>query len=132
MRSLDKHLEQCERLEENPGGDLSKEYGINYRSPLAQLKYFDICSGALVTDVMHDLLEGMLQDETKNMLRHLNSMKVLKAKELTNIMESFEFGYMEIANRPTPISRKTLKSKDNSLKQNGKLFIKLNLYKYEH
>ena len=49
-------------------------------------------------------------------------MKVLKAKELTSIMESFEVGYMGIANRPTHISRKTLKSKNNSLKQNGKPF----------
>ena len=34
-------------------------------------------------------------------------------------MESFEFGFMEVKNRPTPIDRKILRSKDNLLKQNG-------------
>ena len=29
---------------------------------------------------------------------------------------------METANRPTPINSKTLRQKDNSLKQNGKIF----------
>lgn len=34
---------------------------------------------------------------------------------LTQLMETFEFGYMEVANRPTPIQRKMLNSGDFSL-----------------
>ena len=39
---------------------LSKEFGINRRSVLDSLNYFSVCSGALVPDVMHDVLEGTL------------------------------------------------------------------------
>ena len=84
------------------------------------LKYFDPCSGGLVPDVMHDVLEGVLQREVKLVLRHcVDSMKYFRLTQLTGIMERFEFGYMEVTNRPTPILRKTLHSTDYSLQQNG-------------
>ena len=119
LRSQDVHTQQCDDLEEKSG--LSVEYGINSRSPLLQLQHFNMCCGSLVTDVLHDLLEGMLPYEAKNLLQHFNSVKIVKAKVLYEIMDSFEFGYMEVTNRPTPITRMTLKSNDNSLKQNGEL-----------
>ena len=97
--------------------DYSKEYGINYRTSLMDLKYFDPCSGGLVPDVMHDVLEGVLQREVKLILQHcVNSMKYFRLTQLNGIME---FGYMEVTNRPTPIQRKTLHSTDYSLQQNG-------------
>ena len=34
------------------------EFGINQRSILDELLYFKVCSGALVQDVVHDVLEG--------------------------------------------------------------------------
>ncbi len=121
LRSRDVHIEQCDRLEEEDySAEFSKEYGINQRSPLLELKYFDMCNGALITDIMHDLLEGVLPYEVKNLLRHLVANDHINGSQLNGIMESFEFGFMEISNRPTPISKATLKTKDNSLKQNGK------------
>ena len=55
------HLCHCARLEDDPVNyeENSKEFGVNYRSKLLELKY--ICGGGLVADVMHDLLEGTLQ-----------------------------------------------------------------------
>ena len=95
---------------------LSVVYGINLRSPLLDLQYFDMCSGALVTDVMHDLLEGVLQYETKLVLQYYASdAKIISAGVICEIMESFEFGFMEVTNRPTPIDRKILRSKDDLL-----------------
>jgi hypothetical protein len=41
-----------------------------FRSALMELRYFDICSGALVPDVLHDVLEGGLQYEAKLLLQH--------------------------------------------------------------
>ncbi len=99
---------------------LSVEHGINLRSPLLDLQYFDLCSGALVADVMHDILEGVLQYETKLLLvYYVYDAKVFSSTVLCEIMESYEFGYMEVKNRPTPVESKTLRSKDNLLKQNG-------------
>lgn len=55
-------------------GELSKRYGINRNSILNDLKYFHVCSGALIPDIMHDMLEGVLRHEVKLMLEvHLNN-----------------------------------------------------------
>lgn len=48
----------------------STEYGINRRSDLLRLDHFDLCSGALLPDVMHDILEGTLQYELKLLLKY--------------------------------------------------------------
>lgn len=62
LRTSDEHRKQCKKIESASTAEerkeLSKEYGINHKSILDELQYFDICSGALVQDVMHDLLEG--------------------------------------------------------------------------
>ena len=34
------------------------EFGINQRSILDELQHFKVCSGALVQDVMHDVLHS--------------------------------------------------------------------------
>ena len=59
---------------------------MNSRSILLQLKHFDMCSGTLIPDVMHDLLEGALQHIIKLLLcylidekKYLISTKRLKA-----------------------------------------------------
>ena len=59
MRTLDEHVRHCDIIE-NGDGDAdtkSKEFGVNSRSMLLELKHFDMCSGALIPDVMHDLLD---------------------------------------------------------------------------
>ena len=38
---------------------------INRRSIFLELKYFDICGGGLIPDIMHDVLEGALVCEVK-------------------------------------------------------------------
>lgn len=63
LRTSEDHLVKCDQLDgavtQKQFSDLSKEHGINHRSILNELQYFDVCSGALVPDVMHDVLEGM-------------------------------------------------------------------------
>ena len=49
------------------GSEASKLYGINRDSILNKLAYFHVCSGALLPDVMHDVLEGTLQYEIKSL-----------------------------------------------------------------
>lgn len=80
LRSVEEHDRHCSRIEENE--DLyhhySLVYGINRRSSLDELMYFKVASGALIPDIMHDLLEGVLPLETKLMLKHFVSQKVIK------------------------------------------------------
>lgn len=68
LRTLDEHEEKCALLAAGDE-DVSKEYGINWRSILLDL-YFNLWSGALLPDVMRDILEGALHYETKLVLQH--------------------------------------------------------------
>lgn len=44
-------------------------FGVNRKSVLQDLDYFDVASGALIPDIMHDILEGALPLEMKLMLK---------------------------------------------------------------
>lgn len=102
---------------------ISKKYGINSQSALMDLKYFNLCSGSLVSDVMHDVLEGVLQYEMKLLVKYCIAQKYFTASFLSSLMEVFELGFMESSNRPTVINTKILLKKDNSLTQNGKIIM---------
>ena len=62
LRTYADHLAKCLELEAattmHDYQALSKEFGINRRSALSDLKFFNVCSGGMVQDVMHDVLEG--------------------------------------------------------------------------
>lgn len=116
LRSLDKHIENCDDVESDP--KYSIEHGINFRSSLLELKYFNVCSG-LLPDVMHDILEGVVQYELKLFIHHCIDCRYFRPSTPEPIMAGFELGYMEQTSRPTPISPKTIRAKDNTLRQNG-------------
>ena len=79
-----------------------------------------MCSGALIPDIMHDLLEGSIQHTIMLMIGYLTKdKKFFSLKYLNQKIEGMELGYME-DNRPSPISKK-----DKTLKQNGMLKLKL-------
>lgn len=85
------------------------------------LKYFNLGNGALIPDVMHDILEGVLQYGMKLLLCHcVFTEKYFTAEQLHHLTEVFEHGFMEISNRPTPITKDVLQKNDNSLRQNGR------------
>ena len=69
LRDIVTHMEHLEAIEDDPSQ--SREFGVNHKSLLMEIEYFDICSGVLLCDVMHDLFEGVLQYETKLMLIQL-------------------------------------------------------------
>lgn len=120
LRNLAGYLHQCRTLDGDNPARSSVEFGINRKSILTRLQYFDVCSGALVPDVMHDVLEGVLQYEAKLLLQHCVFVeRYFTVDTLQHLIESFELGFMETANRPTPITGKILRRADNSLRQNG-------------
>ena len=129
---------------EDDDGSLSMEYGINLQSCLLDLKYFDVCGGGLLPDIMHDVLEGALQYELKLLLQYcikdkrffqvlidivmnvsvfnfshvFTATEFLQLSALNEMIENNELGHME-SDRPAPITAKTLSSKDKCLKQKG-------------
>ena len=88
LRTIDDHLQHCDELETNV--EASTEYGVNRKSVLTQLQFFNLCSGALIPDIMHDVLEGVLQYEAKLVLAHIISH--CRHIHLNNMIESIELG----------------------------------------
>ena len=85
-------------------------------------RYFHVCNGGLIPDVMHDLLEGALQYEMKLMLKKMIQVEnYFTLDQFNSRLISTELGYMEVKDKPTPITTTTLTSKGYSLKQAGNL-----------
>ena len=79
-----------------------------------------MCSGALIPDIMHDVLEGALQYEIKLMLRFMiRNEEHFTLGQFNSRLESVELGYMETKDQATLITNQTLNSTSNSLKQSG-------------
>lgn len=122
LRTLEDHRHQCVVPEEDISNftENSKEYGVNFHSILMELTYFDVCSGALLPDVTHDLVEGVLQYEGNLLLQHcITDCQYFTVAYLNSVIENIELGYMEADDRPIPITSQVLHS-DRSLEQIGR------------
>ena len=114
LRTPEMYDDHCSLVEGDSRGTHSREYGINRCSILNQLRYFSVVSGALVPDVMHDLLEGVLQYEVKLLLtQFISEDHYFTLGQLNHRIESLELGYSEARDRPTQITSTTLSSNDN-------------------
>ena len=79
---------------------------MNHRSILLDLLH--MCSGALLPDVMHDILEGALQYETKLLLQYcIREKHYFSVSDLNEAIEGMELGYME-SDQPAPITSQTI------------------------
>ena len=103
------------------GEHFSKAYGINRRSVLNDSRYYHVVGG-LPPDIMHDILEGVLQYEVKEMLKsYIKEEHYFTLEELNGHISRYDFGYYNDKNRPSPITQQKFSSNNNSLKQHGKL-----------
>ena len=118
LRDIVTHMEHLEAIEDDPSQ--SREFGVNHKSLLIEIEYFDICSGVLLCDAMHDLFKGVLQYETKLMLIQLIEKHYFKLKNLNNHIESLELPYGTESDKPAFIDRKTLYSQGSHLNQKGR------------
>ncbi len=120
LRDKASHQQQCSVLEGPSGKEASKQYGINRDSILNELSHFHVCSGALVPDVMHDILEGALQHEMKLMLRGIVYEEEYFTLDMLNTrLDNLELGYMETGDRPSLLDEARFHSSSTSLKQEG-------------
>ena len=69
-------------------------------------------------DIMHDILEGTLQYELKELLNYLSKNGV-SVEYLNRRISLFPYGYSDISNRPSEILSNHLSSSDHKLRQNG-------------
>ena len=91
--------------------------------PLNQSRYYHVVGG-MPGDCMHDVLEGVLQYEVKELLLQLIKVKRLfTLEELNRRCACFDFGYYNDTNKPSPIGKNKLNSADHSLRLHGKQHI---------
>lgn len=120
LRTKETHEAHCASLDGPLYEHFAVTYGIVRDSCLNQSKYFHITKG-LVPDIMHDVLEGSLPYEVKEMLNYYIRQKIITHSELSTAMESFPYLSTDAQNKPVPITTTTLSSSDHSLKQTGKI-----------
>ena len=119
-RTRETHADQCSSLDGPLHDHYATTFGLNRDSVLNTSRYFHVTEG-LVPDVMHDVLEGALPLEVKELIRYLISKKTVSLSELNEALESFPYAGLDACNKPTPIALSTLSSRDHLLKQTGKL-----------
>lgn len=118
-RTRETHAHHCRDLNGPLHHHLSKTYGLQRNSLLNTSKFFHVTDG-LSPDIMHDVLEGCLQYEIKELLKYLILEKRLFTLDyINNRIEHFPYFYVDSTNKPVPISMSSLTSSDHSLKQNG-------------
>ena len=98
---------------------ISTTYGVVFESILNTSKYFHVTDG-LVMDIMHDVLEGILQYEVKELITYLVSEKICSLDYINRRISLLPYGYSDMGNKPSEISRDHLTSSDHKLHQNGK------------
>ena len=60
-------------------------------------------------DAMHDVLEGVLQYEAKELLKYcINEQRYVTLAQLNHSIVSFDFGYYNDTNKPSPESGKNI------------------------
>ncbi len=73
---------------------------------------------------MHDILEGCLQYEIKELIKYLVlDQKLISLSLLNDKINGFAYRYVEYPNKPSPIMSSSLTSSDHSLKQTGLLLF---------
>ena len=118
-RTRETHAAQCASLGGVLHDHFATTFGLHRDSILNTSRYFHVTEG-LVPDVMHDVLEGILPLETKELLQHFIHQGVISTSELNEAIESFTYGRLDSCNKPSPIAATTLSSSDHALKQTGK------------
>ena len=90
---------------------------------MAEVEGFDICQ-CFPQDIIHVLLEGVIPYETKLLLRVLiDEKRLFTINDFSQRLASFDYGYMESKNKPSPLTRESVNGCDAKLKQSGKCAI---------
>lgn len=71
---------------------------------------------------MHDVLEGCLPYEVKELLKYLIREKFITLTVLSEIIQCFSYLGADAQNKPAPIASTTISSSDHALKQTGECF----------
>ena len=119
-RTKETHTLHCQNLGGPLHDHVATTYGLYHDSILNTSRFYHVTEG-LPPDIMHDILEGSLQYEVKELLKYLMKEKGLTVDTLNTRIELFPYVHPDKDNKPSPISLDTLKCSHHSLKQTGTL-----------
>lgn len=109
------HREHCSMLNSDCADLVATTYGLARDSILNRSRYFHVTDG-LPPDCMHDILEGTMQYEIKEMLKALTQQGIISLQQINSRISLFSYSSCDMANKPSSVS---LSSADHSLKQSG-------------
>ena len=97
FRTRHLYKEHCDAVAQNTA--LVHSFGVKRTCPLNELQFFH-CSDNFSVDIMHDLLEGVVQYELKLVFQCLVKDSLCTVLTLSERIHSFNYGYSERKNRP--------------------------------
>lgn len=100
-----KNLEEHEELYQH----FSEEYGINKRSILLDVSYFDVTE-QLPQDVMHIILEGSMSRTLYFVIHYFLNNRICSLEEINTFILNFQYGYSELKDKPVAITMEDLKN----------------------
>ena len=119
-RTIESHLQHCAEIDNAATGymrnHLKTTYGINRRSILASFPGFDVTQ-MLPQDIMHVMLEGVIQHEIKQVLLHLVENGDIQLETFNSKLRNFPYSYFDRRDKPSEIQPVVLTSDDSRLKQ---------------
>ena len=121
-RTRETHARHIKGLDGPLHNHTATTYGINFDSLLNSSRYFHVTDG-LVMDIMHDVLEGALQYEVKELLKYLIDSNYCTLRSINSKIVSFLYDGSDITTKPTAITADHLRLSDHKLRQNGLLYI---------
>lgn len=98
LRSKELHAEHCKALQDEDAQPFV--YGLKKDCVLNALQYFHSTENFAV-DIMHDLLEGVVQYELKLFFQYLLKSGYISINALMERIQSFNYGFLERKNRPS-------------------------------
>lgn len=109
IRKRDDFKKHVEELKSNhKDGKLNALHicGIKDETSFVNLTIYDIARNFTV-DVMHDLLEGIVQRDIKLLAKYLVRIKIASLEDINELIRVFGYGLNNMANKPGPIKLTT-------------------------
>ncbi|XP_028418042.1 uncharacterized protein LOC114542794 isoform X2 [Dendronephthya gigantea] len=115
MRSRENYARQVDLVSTDP--ESASVYGVKKNSALNASKYFHVVDG-LPSDIMHDILEGVLPFQIKVMLRKFIMVdKFFTLDQFNHALSAFPYGVCDIKNKPSLV--KNVNLSDYHLRQSA-------------
>ena len=106
---------QCQEIKEAPTeqlqNDLQTTYGIAQRSPLCDLGSSDVTK-QLPQDIMHTLLEGVVQYELRHILLRYLSQGHFTLADLNAAIACHNNSFTDVADKPGPLRESVFHGND--------------------